>query len=163
MSKSMLVFATAKKPLIEKAISSFFSEFDKITILVTRPFAAEYQGFSVGKVQCLFVDSERLDMSCASVISEINGINFDTVLISSGSYGFVRFYNILEIVSKLKINTLMFANVEMKTQKFNISTGILKKIRDTESRLLVGFFFISNRVTNFFERIMCRCAGLLGL
>jgi len=163
MMRNLIAFASANRTVSEAAVRKVAGKFDDIYLLVTEPSKNEYNDFGVKNVKIISVSSERFNLLSVEKIKEIYSKKFDSALIISGTFGFIRFYNILEIISELSVNSILMINIVGKIQRFSVRQGLRKKIDAIIISICIRWFFMVSKIELLCERIVCKCVGLLGL
>lgn len=150
----ILLFASAPYTVTTSAIGEFRKGFTEMFVLIpARAWDNYFDLFCYKDVECIRLSIDTFHNVPESDLQGIKGLRFDTAVIVSGEQGFVGFNDVVEIVSKLHVDKLIFYNVTGKKSMYVPPEGISRVIEKYYVLTLMKVFLGINKIGLFFERI----------
>jgi hypothetical protein len=146
-----IVFATASKPVVERAINHFKN--DELYILVPYDLWDSYSDmFKMVNTSFYRISKNRFHDLTHSDLHMIQSLPIDSAVIVSGGVEFFQFYNVVDIVKNLLIGSIIFYNVNGECNTYICPKRLRTVYEKFFIPILINVFLFMNRLERLLER-----------
>ena len=152
---NILIFASAASSVAKRAITKFSTKCDNLYVLIPNRAWSDFSDLlDTEKAHCIRLSADSFDDVPETDLQTIKSIPFNTAVIVSGGLGFMRFYNVIEVLSQLYVTEkLVFYNSAGNENIYTMPQGIKRVVEKYYALFMMKIFLYMNKIGLFFERI----------
>jgi len=160
----LLVCASARAEIVLKCLDEFVPGNEIITVAPTGVAARLADNIKkYESVKMIRLSGSGFCRDSKEELQILQADRFDAAVIVSGGLEFSGFHNVLEAISALSFQQLIFYNSIGRKEIIPIRHGIGRALEQYGASLLFALFRLSRPVELLAERIYVKCAESLGL